>query len=331
MPITLNCLSVALALAASALFSADAAVAQTAPQVPARSANDQKPPELPSGLTPEELKQLLQEQTPLTAEQVLTARKASQQVEKAMKARLGPPPRPVSEVMRVRFAAGATPQVLRIATGYVSTVVFSDVTGAPWNVLRVIPGNKGQLRVPEAEKEDGSSNNAIKTNSFTVAPLVDEVTTNLAIYLEGAPAPITMIVATGQPEVDFRLDVSVQARGPAAVAPTLSRGLAESVSPELTNMVAGLTPTQAKPLKIISSDVADVQAWVMGQRMFVRARANVLTPPVPKDGKVASGPDGTKVFELPIASEVLLMQGGSVGRLRLAGFPAPSPLPEKAN
>ena len=70
--------------------------------------------------------------------------------------------------------------------------------------------------------------------------------------------------------------------------------------------------------------MADVTAWVIGDRMYIRSRANVLAPPVPKDGKVATGADGTKVYELPHAPEVLLMQGGSVGRLRLSGFPAPT-------
>lgn len=284
------------------------------PQVPPLPAGIVPAPKPGEGLSPEAFANLMNQQMPLNTGQVKEINRQVEALKKARSSRPGPAPRPVSVTARVTLAAGANPHVLRLSPETVTSVVFTDVTGAPWNVLKVVSGSQKALDIPV----DATG---VKSNMFTIAPMDDYVSTNIAVFLEGAPAPVMMAVETNQREVDFRVDVSVQARGPGAVMPIISRGLVDSVSAELTSMVAGVTPAQAKPLKIEASDVPDVQAWVLGQRMYVRSRANVLAPPVPKDGKVATGADGTKVYELPIAPEVLLMHGGNVGRLRLAGFP----------
>jgi intracellular multiplication protein IcmK len=303
---------------------APAATQAPNPQVPPLPAAIQAPAPGVStkpgaGLSPEDFARLLNSNLPLNPRQVEELNRAQDAVKRARSARPGPAPKPVSVTARVTLAAGAPPAIIRLDADTVTTLVFNDVTGAPWRVTEVRAGGRDLLDIPKRE-----SLASVPTNMFTVAPLDDHISTNLVVFLEGAPAPVTMLVATNQKEVDFRVDVSVQARGPAAVMPVISRGLAESVSPELTSMVSGLTPGTAKPLKVVASDVADVSAWVIGERMYVRTRANVLAPPVPKDGKVATGADGTKVYELPHAPEVLLMQGGSVGRLKLGGFPPPT-------
>jgi intracellular multiplication protein IcmK len=283
-----------------------------------------KPPSLPSGMSAEELKAVIDSQLPLSPAQVRATREAGIAVERATKERVGPSPTPVSTTIRIRLSPGVAPQVLRVAAGYASTLVFSDATGAPWNVMKVRAGQKGQIEIPDEVNEERGAGQTGRTNMFTVTPLSDVVSTNLVVFLQDSPVPIVLLVASGQPEVDLRADAIVQARGPGAVAPLVARTTTDSIPVHLTSMLSGIAPSGAKALKILKSDVPDVQAWVLGARMYVRSRANVLSPPVPSDGKVASGPDGTKVFELPFAPEVLLMQGGSVGKLSLGGFPAPS-------
>lgn len=270
------------------------------------------------GLSPDEFGKMVNESFPLNPAQVKVINRQTDAVSRASKARVGKAPEAVTTTIRVSLAPGATPPVVRIDYNAVTTLVFNDVTGAPWRVIGV-SAPQGLLDIPKKEELTARA-----TNMFTVAPMDYHVSTNMTVFLEGAPAPVTMLVATDQPQVDLRADMSIQARGPGAVMPVISRGLTESVPAELTSMVSGLTPSNAKPLKVISSDFDDVQAWTVGDRMYIRSRADVLAPPVPKDGKVATGPDGTKVYQLPLASEVLLMQGGSVGHLHLGGFPPPT-------
>lgn len=300
-----------------------ASAVQPAPQVPPLPQAVIAPPSVSTkpgaGMSQEDFARMLNANLPLNPQQVQEVTRQTDAVKRARNARVTPAPRPVSVTARVTLAAGANPHILRLSADTVTSVVFNDVTGAPWNVVKVVAGAKDLLDISQ-----GKEKSEAKSNMFTLTPMDDHITTNLAVFLEGAPAPVMLVVATNQNEVDFRVDVSVQARGPAAVMPTLSRGLAESVPAELTAMVSGLTPTNAKPLKVLSSDIPDVTAWVIGDRMYVRSRANVLAPPVLKDGKVATGADGTKVYELPYAPQVLLMQGGSVGKVQLGGFPPPS-------
>jgi intracellular multiplication protein IcmK len=295
------------------------------PQVPplpagvvAAAAAPTVPTTIGAGMSPDEFAAMLNSQLPLNPGQTRQVNKAYDDLKRARAARVGPAPRAVSVSARITLDAGASPHVLRLSTDAVTSVVFSDVTGAPWKVTRVVSGMKDALEITLMDKPGDQS------NMFTIAPRDDYVSTNLAVFLEGAPAPVMMAVETNQANVDYRVDLSVQARGPNATMPAISRGLAESVSPELISMVSGVTPNQAKPLKVIASDVPDVEAWVLGNRMFVRTKANILTPAVPKDGKVATGPDGMKVYELPLSPEVRLMSDGSVGRLQLGGFPPPS-------
>lgn len=324
----IRALVIALGLSVTSLASAQQSAASTAapqvPPLPAGVAAQASPPQVKpgAGMSPEDFAAMLNRTLPLSESQIREVNKQADVTRRARNARVGPAPRPVSVSARVTLDAGANPHVLRLAQDTVTSVVFTDVTGAPWNVMRVVSGAKDMLDVSQ---KDGET----RTNMFTISPKDEYVSTNLAVFLEGAPAPIMMAIETNQANVDFRVDVSVQARGPAAVMPVISRGLTDSVPAELISMVAGVTPNQARPLKVVASDVPDVQAWVLGTRMFVRTRANILTPAVPKDGKVATGADGTKVYELPISPEVRLMSGGTVGRLQLSGFPPPAFLASK--
>lgn len=289
---------------------------QPMPQVPPLPTGLQ-PKKPGEGLTPEEFAAMVNGQLPLSPDQVRSVTRHADGVKRASVARVGPAPLPVSSTGRVSLNAGATPHVLRLSMGTVTTVVVTDVTGAPWNVLKVVAGAREVLDIPKEEA-------GVKSNMFTISPTDEYVSTNIAVFLEGAPGPAMMAVESNQREVDFRFDAVIQARGPSAVTPVISRGYTDSIPADLTAMVAGVTPPEAKPLKVLASDVPDVQAWVIGKRMYVRSRANVLSPPVPRDGKVASGADGTKVYELPLAPEVVVMHGGTVGRLRLGGFPSPA-------
>lgn len=279
------------------------------------------PPSLSSkpgaGLPREVFGSIVNEKYPLSPDQVRELNRLIESLQQAATERTGPAPVPTTSTTRVSFAAGQGPQVVRVSAGTVSSLIFTDISGQPWNVDRVVGGRPNQMELTYGRK-DGPS------NMFTINPLVERVSTNIAIFLEGAPAPIMMAVESGQKAVDFRLDVSVQARGPQATDPAISRGFVDSVPAELNDMVSGVTPANARSLKVVSSDISDVQAWTVGNRMFVRSKA-VMLAPAPL--RVATGADGTKVFELPHAAQVLMSANGTPGRVTLGGFPPPQNSP----
>lgn len=271
-------------------------------------------PKLGAGLPKDVFGAIVNEKYPLSPSQVRQLNEHVEAIEAAVSARSTPAPKPTTSTTRVSFAAGQGPQVVRVSAGTVSSLIFTDISGAPWNVERVLAGRPKQMDFTYGKK-DGPS------NMFTINPLSEHVSTNIAVFLESAPAPIVLAVESGQKAVDFRLDVSVQARGPMATDPAISRGFVDNVPAELNDMVSGITPKAAKPLRVTATEISDVQAWVMGNRMFVRSRAVMLAPaPI----RVATGADGTKVFELPLASQVLMSVNGAPGRVTLAGFPPPA-------
>lgn len=299
---------------------------QSAPQpMPAAPQVQLQVPPLPpavsttpgAGLPPEVFGAIVNEKYPLSPAQVRELNRLIEQIQQASTARTGPAPVPTTSTTRVSFAAGQGPEVIRVSAGTVSSVIFTDISGEAWNVERVVAGRPNLLELTYGRREGAS-------NMFTINPLAEQVSTNIAIFLEGAPAPIMMAVESGQKAVDFRLDVSVQARGPQATDPAISRGFVDSVPAELNDMVAGITPNNSRPLQITATDVSDVQAWVSGNRMFVRSRA-VMLAPAPL--RVATGADGTKVFELPHAAQILMSVNGKPGRVTLGGFPPPAGSP----
>jgi intracellular multiplication protein IcmK len=229
----------------------------------------------------------------------------------------GPASRPVSVSTWVSFDKDANPHVLRLSADTVTSLIFRDITGAPWNVLKVVSGASDVLDISENSGES-------KSHIVTISPKEDFVNTNLAIFLEGATAPVVMAVVSNQSNVDYRVDVGVNARGPGAVMPVIHSSLSDSVSPELISMLAGITPEKYKQLKVVSSDVSNVKAWTFGNRMYVHTKANIMTPAVPAGGNMVTGSDGMKVYELPLSPEVRLLSNGVIGRLQLTGFLPPT-------
>src|SRR3546814_7366607 len=73
---------------------------------------------------------------PMNPEQIGEARRA---IDRSRAASVKPlrPVVPVSRSLDLTLQPGETPPVIRTALGNVSTLTFSDITGAPWPVLSV--------------------------------------------------------------------------------------------------------------------------------------------------------------------------------------------------
>lgn len=299
---------------------ATAAIGQSTGQAGGKGAAQVVVPALPVGVTSqEELLRGLGAKLPLSPQQVKQVRGAAGEVHKARDGRLGSMPTPTVSQLKMGLGADAKPQVVRIAYGAASSIVFIDATGANWPIDRVVFGADGVIShdIP-ADAEN------LNRNMLAITPITEGSVTNMVVFLRGAPAPLLFILADGQKEVDFRLDVTVQARGPNAAAPVIARGLVESASADMASMAAGIAPSGAVELKVVGDASGGSRAWVQGARMYVKTKATVLSPPVPRNGRVATSADGTRVYELPHAPQVLLMMEGNVGTLRLEGFPAPT-------
>ena len=247
---------------------------------------------------------MMQQNMPLSPQQVVQLR---QQIDSSQRAAAVPaniPPKPISTTLMVNLAPGTTPPAVRLAQGYVSSLVFVDSTGSPWPIQSFDIGNPKAMNL----QWDGKSNillmQAVSPYSYG----------DIVVRLVGLPTPITLELISGQRVVDYRVDVHVSGLGPNAKEVPMGTGLPGSVNQLLLGVLDGIAPAGSRLLTVHG---ADAEAWLLGGKMYLRTRMTVLSPGW--TGKVGS-PDGMYAYELPRTSSVLISRYGEPAELKIEGL-----------
>lgn len=247
---------------------------------------------------------LLRQNMPLSTDQVVQLR---QQIDMSQRAASIPPtvpPKPVSTTLMINLAPGATPPPIRLAQGYVSSLVFVDSTGSPWPIAAYEIGNPKATNI----QWDGKSNILLLQ---AVSPYSNG---NLVIRLVNLPTPITLELISGQRVVDFRVDIHVAGAGPNAKEVSSKFIMPSAASNLLLPVLDGVAPTGSK---ILSVKGGDCQAWLVGDKMYVRTRFTILSPGWL--GKMTSS-DGMQAYELPRSASILISRYGEPVELKVEGF-----------
>lgn len=247
---------------------------------------------------------LMRQNMPLKPQQVV---ELHQQIDAAQRAAAVPPvvpPKPISSTLMINLAPGTTPPVIRLAQGYVSSIVFVDSTGSPWPIAAFDIGNPKNVNI----QWDGKSNILFMQ---AVAPYGNG---DIVFRLVGLPTPITLELISGQRVVDYRVDIHVPGIGPNAKDIPIGTSLPESASSLLLGVLDGVAPAGSKALNVSG---ADSQAWLLGERMYFRTRFTVLSP-----GWVSTmvSIDGMHAYELPKTSSVLVSRYGEPYELKIEGL-----------
>ncbi|MCX7121379.1 MAG: type IV secretion protein IcmK [Gammaproteobacteria bacterium] len=242
---------------------------------------------------------------PLDPSQIVTLRNMFDQSQRAVSLYPGVPPKPTSSSILVNMSPGATPPVIRLRAGYVTSLVFLDSTGQPWPVVGYDLGNPKAFNI-QPNTPDG------KSDALIVQALDRYEQGNLAVMLKDENTPVMITLIPGQRAVDYRVDLRIPGLGPNAVVSMA--GLPQTESPILMTFLDGTTPTGAKLLTI---DGAPAQCWLYQGNLFLRTRVTVLSP-----GWIASmsSPDGTHVYELAKTPVILASQRGALLQLSIKGL-----------
>lgn len=223
-------------------------------------------------------------------------------------------PIPESNRIPIELSTVKPPQVLRVAADMVSTVMFTDATGQPWPIAAVVPGTKGWVDVKHSADK--------APHIFTVTPLESYVMTNLSVWLQDSTTPVIIQVVSDKRRVDSLLELMAQSRGPLAKKPSVDFAVSnQAISPEQNDIMSGLTPAGATPLKVIGGDA---RAWVLNNKMYLRSKMMLRAPTA---RFVFSSSDGTKVYELPVTPVVNMVDEGRSVSLSISGIPAPQIVP----
>ena len=257
-------------------------------------------------------KNLLHTIMPLSPNQIQSLRHSYDQSQRAASvAPSGVPAQATSTSLQYDLSPGATPPVVRLKTGYVSSLVFLDSTGQPWPIQSYEIGDS-------ADYSPSVSNNSSQNNTLLIQTKAPYKSTNIVVMLQGLHTPVMLEFLPGQKVYDARLDVRVPGSGPNAKSDF--QNLPSTGSASLLNILDGVPPHGAKVLKVPVDDnghASLMQAWLLNGEMFVRTRATLLSP-----GWITtmSSADGMHAYELARSPNLLLMQNGSVTNANIEGF-----------
>jgi intracellular multiplication protein IcmK len=247
---------------------------------------------------------LMQQNMPLSPQQVIKLRQLIDASQRAASTPPTVPPKPVSTTLMMNLAPGSTPPAIRLAQGYVTSLVFVDSTGAPWPIAAYDVGD------PNASTIQWDS----KSNVLLIQAKSPYGDSDLVIRLVGLMTPLTVELVSGQRVVDFRTDIHVAGIGPNAKDLPTGTALPNSANQLLLNVLDGLAPTGSK---LLSVKGGDCQAWLLGDKMYLRTRLTVLSPGW--SGRMVS-PDGMYAYEIQKSSSVLVSQYGEPIELKIEGF-----------
>ncbi len=233
---------------------------------------------------------------PLTPDQIKVLHYMYSQSKKAAASSPNSPPKPTSTSIAVNLSPGSTPPIIRMSQGFISTVDFVDATGAPWPIKAYDIGNRKDFNVVNGTK-----------NSLQVQALSEFISGNLAVFLKGLNTAIMVTLMPGQSAVDYRVDMRVPELGPNARL--ANNGLPASGNAVLLNVLDGVPPKGATQLSVSG---ASGEVWQIGDKLYLRTRAIVLSP-----AWIATmdSSDGTHAYELPNTPIILASQHGETVKI----------------
>jgi intracellular multiplication protein IcmK len=181
------------------------------------------------------------------------------------------PAKPVTRTLPINLDPGVSPPVLRLSQGSLTSVVFSDVSGQPWNIQYV--------RLNRALFSDGKEGQGAPqqepTNVLALEPLTPTAYGIVSVNLKGLATPVILVLTAGQQEVDARVDAKVPGHNPDA-ADAVSFTSMPTIDVVLTQFLDGVPPKEARGLKV--TGLGNTEAWLYQGNVYLRTDADAEYP-----------------------------------------------------
>lgn len=245
---------------------------------------------------------------PMTPEQIQRLRQLFNSTQYAAAIPPTVPPKPVIRSQFVNLAPGTTPPPIRLKQGLVTSLAFLDSTGQPWPIEAYDIGDPSIFNVQW---------NKVDHILFVQPSKAYYDDRNLVVRLKGLATPVTLTLLPPQLSehnaVDYRVDLHLSGFGPNA-APTPANGLPNGANPVLLGVLSGVPPEGSRVLTVTGGET---QAWLLGDKIYVRSRLTILSP-----GWIGtmSSADGTKAYEMQKTPMILVSQNGRAVQLKIEGL-----------
>lgn len=247
---------------------------------------------------------------PMSPDQIKRLKAMLTVTQQAVDSPVGTPPTPVTSSLMVNLSPGATPPVIRLQQGFISSLVFVDTSGQKWPIEGYDLGDPNAFNI---QWQQGSNTILIQaTSMFTYG--------NLAVKLQGLATPVMLTLIPGQRVVDYRVDLHVQGQAPDSAAP-LAVGLPAHASNELLNVLNDISPNNAKELSVSGGScdpsLNNCRAWLLNDKLYLRIPMDILSP-----GWIAKmqSSDGMRAYQMDKTPSVLVSDYGRSVQLKIEGF-----------
>lgn len=258
---------------------------------------------------PDLVQEGLNQMAPLTPEEIRRLRAEMLARAKAATEPLAPTAKPSTRLAHVDLSPGATPEVIRIALNEGAGVNFIDAAGRPW-----------EIEDAHNYSPTGFDISRIGANGLSIGSKLDQAIGNILVKLKDLNTLVTFKVVSGHSatrEIDYFVDMQLPRYLPGQAAPV---GAVER-QPGLgvDELMDYLLRTPPKDAKLLSVDgLTGAMAWqAPGGSIMLRTDRMVLSP---KWKRRQSSSTGVTVYELPVASQVLVSDDGRMVPVKISGF-----------
>lgn len=248
---------------------------------------------------------------PLNSKDIKTLRRKYNETQRANSFTEDVPARPTSSSLVVDLAPGATPPVIRLGYGFVTSLIFLDSTGQPWPIKGYDIGNPTAFNI--VQPTSGTSKTGGNTLLIQSSTMYKQA--NLAVILQGLNTPIMITLLPGQRAVDYRVDFQVPRSGPNADIGA-NQNLPGSINPVMLDIVNRIIP---KGSKLLTVKGGEAEAWLYRSKLYVRTPLTMISPGW--SSKLSGADDSIHVYEVsdPI-SKLILLDSGKMKHVALEGL-----------
>lgn len=248
---------------------------------------------------------LMEEVLPLSPDQIQRMHKFYDLTLQAKSTPPNPPPTPNFTSLPVSLEPGSQAPVIRLAAGFVSTLLFVDRTGAPWPITSYSLGDPKNFNIQWDSESNRMFIQSLKTYDHA----------NMAVTLVGLNTPVMLTLVSGQKNVDFRVDLQIQSRGPEANPAVVEKTpYSTQVNADMINILDGVPPKGSLKLGVQGGPG---QAWSYGEKIYFRSKVTLLSPAWIS---TVSSPDGTHVYEIMPTPYLLASKDGRTLNIKLTGL-----------
>lgn len=211
---------------------------------------------------------------------------------------------PVTRSLGIKFESGLTPPIIRLSANMLTTIVFTDGAGNPWNIESVALNR--QLFSDGADVKSGVQGGAdtsekptnLVRNILSIEPLNPVAYGNVIVTLEGFDKPVILMLATGQQEVDMRVDARIAGINPnRANKSNLTPNVSTAIDDTALLFVDGTPPEGVERMKVSSNLIS---AWRFNDGLVVRTNKTIIYPSY---NSAVTSSSGISVYQFDVENQ----------------------------